>query len=197
MPVHDVPDESRPETWVWMFSYTWRDDSGKDIKDPEEIRKMWDKWNPLLGEPFKSAFTSAREHVTLWCDRVGQWPTVAWDNRKGRVTLAGDAAHPMTYRMTSFASSNRADDDVLTATSDRGQGLNNAIHDAAYLGRALQGVCHNGKTISEAIDAYDKEVVERGHEAVISSGENSMMLVDWDKLKESPMFKYGLQQGRK
>lgn len=178
-----------------MFSYTWRDDSGRDIKDSEEIRKIWDKWNALLGEPFKDAFVAAREHVPLWCDRVGQWPTVAWDNRKGRVTLVGDAAHPMTYRKIVFESSTMAD--ILTVASDRGQGLNNAIHDAAYLGRALEGVCHNGESVSEVIENYDKEVVERGHEAVISSGQNSMMLVDWDQLKESPMFKYGLKQGRK
>lgn len=96
--VHDVPDANRPETWVWMSSYTWRDDSKNDITDAVEIRKIWDKWSDKLCEPLRAAFLAAPENSTLWCDRVGQWPTVAWDNRQGRVTLAGDAAHPMTYR---------------------------------------------------------------------------------------------------
>jgi len=71
------------------------------------------------------------------------------------------------------------------------------VHDAAYLGRALKDVSHDGNSLKMAINAYDKEVVERGHDAVISSGQNSMMLVDWSQLRESPMFKYGLQPTRK
>lgn len=77
---------------------------------------------------------------------------------------------------------------------DRGQGLNNAVHDAAYIGRALASVCNDGTALDEAICGYEKEVVERGHEAVVSSGENALMLVDWEKLRESPIFKAGFKQ---
>ena len=70
--------------------------------------------------------------------------------------------------------------------------MNNAIHDAAHLGRALNDVYHDQKPLREAIDAYEEEIVERGHDAVISSGQNSMMLTDWGQLMESPMMKYGL-----
>lgn len=82
---------------------------------------------------------------------------------------------------------------LLTASSDRGQGLNNAVHDAAYIGRALKNICYDRISVQNAINAYDKEIVERGHDAVISSGQNSMMLVDWSQLSESPMFKYGVR----
>ncbi len=71
------------------------------------------------------------------------------------------------------------------------------MHDAAYMGRALKDICYDGKALKAAIDSYDMEVVERGHDAVISSGQNSMMLVDWSQLRESPMFKYGVQAMKK
>ncbi len=71
------------------------------------------------------------------------------------------------------------------------------MHDAAYMSRALKDVCYDDKALKTAIDAYDQEVVERGHDAVISSGQNSMMLVDWNQLRESPMFKYGIRPMKK
>ena len=78
---------------------------------------------------------------------------------------------------------------------DRGQGLNNAVHDAAYLSRALSAVCHDGKSLKQEISEYEKEIVKRGHEAVISSTENSLMLTDWGKFTKSPLFQYGVKQG--
>ena len=48
--------------------------------------------------------------------------------------------------------------------------------------------------MQEAMNAYEEEAVTRGHEAVLSSTENSLMLVDWEKVTQSPMFKYGLKQ---
>lgn len=71
------------------------------------------------------------------------------------------------------------------------------MHDAAYMGRALKDICYDGKALKAAIDSYDMEVVERGHDAVISSGQNSLMLVDWARLRESPMFKYGVRPMKK
>ncbi|KAG8531886.1 uncharacterized protein KY384_003522 [Bacidia gigantensis] len=174
--VHDIPDENRPETWVWLFHLTYPYDANREsLTDAIEIRKIWDDFSHKLASPLQDAFLSAAERSTLLTDRLGDWPTVTWDNWGGSVTLAGDAAHPMTYH--------------------RGQGLNNAVHDAAYLGRALNSVCYEDKPLEEAIDVYEKEVVERGYAAVVSSTENSMMMVDWEKLKQSPLFKYGLKQG--
>ena len=99
--VHDVPNKDRPETWIWMLTFTWRcDDKAADITNQAEIRKIWDGYANVLGGPLRDAFIAAPDRSTLWCDRIGQWPTVAWDDHHGRVTLAGDAAHPMTFRKT-------------------------------------------------------------------------------------------------
>ena len=41
---------------------------------------------------------------------------------------------------------------------------------------------------------YEAEVVERGHRAVISSEQNSMMVHDWERLKQSGIFTSGMAQ---
>ena len=50
---------------------------------------------------------------------------------------------------------------------------------------------HEKTPLSDAVAAYETELVERGREAVVSSGQNSMMVLDWAQLKNSPMFKQG------
>ncbi|KAL8721858.1 MAG: hypothetical protein Q9225_001535 [Loekoesia sp. 1 TL-2023] len=173
MAVHDVPDPSKPETWKWMFSLTWPDKDGPVPVGAEAIRQKWVFWAEQLAEPFRSAYMSIAPSATIWCDRLAEWRTEPWDNRNGRVTLAGDAAHPMTYH--------------------RGQGLNNAIIDAAFLCRSLNEHCQNGTPITEALAVYEKEMQERGRAAVISSGENSLMVHDWERLKQSPIFTMGFK----
>lgn len=75
---------------------------------------------------------------------------------------------------------------------DRGQGLNKAVHDAGNLRLALDLYVHDQRRLSDALAAYDSEVVERGREAVLSSGRNSMMVLDWEQLRNSPVFKHGI-----
>lgn len=100
--VHDVPDPDKPETWQWMYSLTWPDKDSPTPAGPEEIRKNWIFHAEKLAEPFRSAYLEIAPTATIWCDRLAEWRTQAWDNRNGRVTLAGDAAHPMTYRKSSI-----------------------------------------------------------------------------------------------
>lgn len=43
------------------------------------------------------------DDTNITYDRMAYWVPVSWDSRDGRITLAGDAAHPMTPRKhTSF-----------------------------------------------------------------------------------------------
>jgi len=51
-----------------------------------------------FAEPFKSFWQAIPDDAPAWHSRLSDWPTEPWDNRKGTVTLAGDAAHPMTFR---------------------------------------------------------------------------------------------------
>ena len=83
---------------------TWRDESDVPTLEPAEARAKWDAVCKKLAEPIRSTFQSIPKNARLWVDRLTQWPTLPWDNHSGRVTLAGDAAHPMTYREFSMLS---------------------------------------------------------------------------------------------
>ena len=97
--VHQIPDHERPETWTWMPTMTFRHEGGHDgLTNPADIRSVWDQYAEKVAEPFRSALLSLPQDAVIWRERLSQWPTVAWDNNQGSVTLAGDAAHPMTYR---------------------------------------------------------------------------------------------------
>ena len=74
---------------------------------------------------------------------------------------------------------------------DRGQGLNNSIHDVAGLARALKA---NGNDKAAAVTEYEREMWPRGREAVASGNENSLSTHDWNNLLKSPLFTAGVQQ---
>lgn len=61
----------------------------------ESIRKMKDATSlELFKEPFYSAIQSIPEDSKpVFLRQLRYWPTIPWDNRGGRVTLIGDAAH--------------------------------------------------------------------------------------------------------
>jgi hypothetical protein len=64
-------------------------------------------------DPWKSAFEWVPEDQPCWYFDLAVWdpslPAHNWDNKNGRVTLAGDAAHPMTYRRFFLSVLNSAD----------------------------------------------------------------------------------------
>ena len=51
----------------------------------------------LLGPPYNEVYTNMVNVTKAWHSRLSSWPTKSWEGG-GLVTLAGDAAHPMTFR---------------------------------------------------------------------------------------------------
>jgi 2-polyprenyl-6-methoxyphenol hydroxylase-like FAD-dependent oxidoreductase len=97
--VHDCTSEN-PEDWDWMMMQTWHseDDTGLKGKNKEEIKlETWYKMGKEFGPPFDEVFATMDPKSTIWHNRLAYWPTKPWDG-KGEITLAGDAAHPMTFR---------------------------------------------------------------------------------------------------
>jgi 2-polyprenyl-6-methoxyphenol hydroxylase-like FAD-dependent oxidoreductase len=128
-------------------------------------------------EPWRSVGRAVAEDTWLPLDRGTYWEKAArWDNRAGRMTLCGDAAHPMTPH--------------------RGQGLNNALQDSSNLVAAIQKVVNGEQGLREAIDEYDKEMLERGMLEMNISLKQTLFIHNWKTLMQSPMVKMGMRQAK-
>ncbi|KKY17442.1 putative monooxygenase fad-binding protein [Phaeomoniella chlamydospora] len=179
--VHDAFEGTKPGDWTFMIIQSW---IPKQPYDPssltgEDILKDMKERAKHYAEPFNSIFQSIPKDTRCWHNQLSHWLPRPWDNRNGTVTLVGDAAHPMTFH--------------------RGQGLNNAIHDAASLAQKLKDRNQNSddtspSPVSAAIAAYEDEMRTRGKEAVLASTQNSLSTHDWNTLLKSPLFTAGLAQ---
>ncbi|GKT65433.1 hypothetical protein ColTof4_03801 [Colletotrichum tofieldiae] len=110
-------------------------------------------------EPFRSALEWTPGDSSCYIDEMKYWLPSLWDTHDGRVTLAGDAAHPML--------------------PFRGQGLQHAIIDVHNYIVALTQLRDPDSTTSrkEAMSAYGVDVVERGSTAVaqaLKEAENAL-----------------------
>jgi 2-polyprenyl-6-methoxyphenol hydroxylase-like FAD-dependent oxidoreductase len=85
----------------WHSSLEQQDEERKTFGNKERLAQVKEK-SKRYCEPWKSAFEWVPEDQAAWYFDLAVWdPSLKehkWDNKNGRVTLAGDAAHPMTYR---------------------------------------------------------------------------------------------------
>jgi 2-polyprenyl-6-methoxyphenol hydroxylase-like FAD-dependent oxidoreductase len=100
-------------------------------------------------EPFQSFVDWTPDGSECYIDEMKYWVSQPFDNRGGRITLAGDAAHPMLIY--------------------RGQGFQHAILDASQYLDALIKVHEGAGAREQAFAAYDADMVERGAKAVLQS----------------------------
>ncbi len=98
--VHDAYENTKPGEWTFMIIQSWSSErdpkslTGSNILDDMKAR------GKLFGEPFNAIFQSIPEDTYCWHNRLSYWITEPWDNHNGTMTLVGDAAHPMTFRMS-------------------------------------------------------------------------------------------------
>ena len=88
----DGPDH--PESWVFHLAMAWNGDPDHSLGYAERLALIKEKAKDM-GEPTRSAFTWIPEDTLVHKADISYWVTEKWDNRKGRITLVGDAAHPM------------------------------------------------------------------------------------------------------
>lgn len=177
--IQDVPDESRPETWIFQLQWTWPfAKHGTISSNPvdtkvtlAELKKVAEE---CFGEPYRTAWLKIPEGTPVYESKTSIWspiPTPSDSEFLGRSALVGDAAHAMSFH--------------------RGQGLNHGIADAISLVDQLKAVISGSKVLQEAIGDYESEMIERAGEEVKQGQMNTEMVHDWGKLMDSPFMKIG------
>lgn len=204
----NVHDPEHPEDWVFHhFMNLWS--SEKPSLDPKARMGHFKELTLDYNEPFASAARLVEDDIFIPYDRIKYWAKpVLWDNRGGRVTLAGDAAHPMTPCLHLCPLSLGW---PANYTSDRAQGLNHAVHDAAELVDALtkargrssenspsaeERALFGQRELQSQIQTYDLDVFERGKREIEASYKQGYAATHWDTYMDSPMVKHGHDQVR-
>lgn len=163
--------------------------------DPSLALQRLREWSPQFATPFRTASGNIADDAKLYADQGMQWDprphfsvstdsttaasTTQWNGRSfaGMVTLAGDAAHSMLPH--------------------RGQGLNNALEDAAKLVEALKATLKEGSMgLPEAVTGYEEEMVRRSGLEVETTAKAAAAGHDWEMLRQSPIFKHGANKVR-
>ena len=180
--MHDAPDPADPSSWTFFFYVSWRSsleeqEATKHWTDAQRVKQQKELASQFC-DPWKSALEWTPDDASAWYLGLTEWDPGAeghrWDNQQGQVTLVGDAAHPMTYQ--------------------RGQGLNHSVTDAGKLRDALVRVQKGEAEQAGAIGEFEEEMVKRGGTEVRDGTANTMMLHDWERIKESPLFKNGMKK---
>ncbi|SPQ24342.1 9bad8591-60f0-48ac-b62c-9d858c158f63 [Thermothielavioides terrestris] len=154
-----------PAQWTFMVLLTWpADEPDEQAALARDSDRLLDKMRAMaepLAFPFDAMVRGIPRGTKSWyTDQMNYWLTKPWDGRGGRVTLAGDAAHALTFH--------------------RGQGLGNAITDAAELQTHLRAMkAHTREELTRAVAKYEREVWQRGRDVVAQNRENTLALHDW------------------
>ena len=127
-------------------------------------------------EPWRTAGLHVKDDTTIPQDVLAYWEPVPWDNHGGRLTIAGDAAHPMMPYL--------------------GQGLNAGLMDSANYVAAILDHVFSGQDLRLAIQAYDNEMRERGLKEVQMGNEQGKAILDWKTLTASDGVKHLMEMTR-
>ena len=174
--IQDVPDPSDASTWKHFIFLNWMGEKDETLTNEQRIRLVKEKAaKGNLQEPFRSVIEGIPEDEPLPYVETSYWIAEPWDTHEGRLTMAGDAAHPMPPY--------------------RGQGLNHAIQDAYNFVQLLSKFKDESpKKRAQAVKEYSDEVASRGAEETKLSLKNGYMLTSYYDFKESPYYKQGLSK---
>lgn len=174
----DVPSpDASPEHWKFQIYSGWKGEPRKaDLDTNEKAMEHFKRIFEQIAEPFYSVGKSLPSDLILPVDDGWNFEPngdFEWDNHGGKVTLAGDAAHSMLPH--------------------RGQGLNNAIMDAAKIVQAIKAWTDGSTSLQKPIQEYEDEMRPRGTREVETSLET--MISQWKKdLDKSPLFTIGFHR---
>ncbi len=160
-------------TWTIAWIKIWRRNRLPDPpanKGPEALTYIKATSDDVI-DPFRSQILGTPESDGCFIDEMRTWVPIKWETLGGRVTLAGDAAHPMLVY--------------------RGQGFQHAAMDAERYVEALVAVQEGKASREEAIGAYTADVEERGAKAVTQSLREAELSMDLESVAKTIMAKQG------
>lgn len=179
--MHDAADPNDPSSWTFFFYISWH-----SSLEEQDATASWTAAQRLAQQkefakdfcdPWKSAYEWTPDDNPVWYLGLTDWDpgreACRWDNHGGLITMAGDAAHPMTYQ--------------------RGQGLNHSVTDAKVLCDTIVKIEEGGDR-KELMAAYEHEMIERAGKEVRDGTQNTTLLHDWKRVKESPFFNRGVSK---
>lgn len=180
--MQDVEDPRKPETWTFFFYISWKSSLEEQAKTASWSNRQRLQQVKAMAEdfcdPWKSAFAWVKDNHQVWHMGLTDFDPGSdghrWNNHDGRITLAGDAAHAMTYQ--------------------RGQGLNHSVTDAAEVVGAVKSFYSGREFQQTAINAYENKMIARAGAEVRLSTTNTEMLHDWRKVLASPVMTSGMRQ---
>jgi len=174
----DIKDPNKPETWLFQNCFSWIGaPRPEDFPDPASRLAFWRSKAELFAEPWRTVGAELPKDLKFETDRTTVWrPNMDWSKNElgGIVTLAGDAAHCMPPH--------------------RGQGLNNALQDAAMLVDELVAASKGEKSLRNAVESYEKEMKERSLQEIPFSIMQAQMVHSYDTLMDAPFFKMGMNK---
>ncbi|KAG4428032.1 hypothetical protein IFR05_016486 [Cadophora sp. M221] len=169
--ISNVPDAEDPTTWEFNIACSVLGESPQVLDNETRLQNVRGRCESMA-EPFRSSFMDLPDSTKIFNDKLYYWVPVPWNNHGGKITLAGDAAHPMP--------------------PFRGQGLGQSIRDVANLVGLLKNLASSKETnLSTIISEYEEEMIERGIQEVELSLKAMVIGHDWDKLMEHPTIKLG------
>ncbi|KAL1628373.1 hypothetical protein SLS54_001946 [Diplodia seriata] len=101
MGVHDAYGKGDNLAEVeYIFLCSWRQTGPIDLPDSRSIIRAIKRRAQAFAAPFGGVAAAIDEGRKAWANYLPYWPTTGWEGHpaRGKVTLAGDAAHPMTPR---------------------------------------------------------------------------------------------------
>ncbi|GAB0136404.1 hypothetical protein EsDP_00004705 [Epichloe bromicola] len=166
--VMSISDPEDASTWTTFWTKIWRAESVK-LSGQEALEYIENNTSPLR-DVFQSAIDWTPRDSSVHIDEMKYWIPTPWDNLGGRVTLAGDAAHPMLIY--------------------RGQGFQHSITDVNNYVETLtrlESLGDDAALRGEALMNYDAEMIDRGSKAVQQSLEEAEKSLDPEKIKHMLM----------
>ncbi|KAF1999350.1 FAD/NAD(P)-binding domain-containing protein [Amniculicola lignicola CBS 123094] len=179
--MQDAADADDPSSWTFFFYISWHSsleeqDATAHWTDAQRLTQQ-KEFGKKFVDPWKSALEWTPDDARVWYLGLTDWDPGQeghrWDNHSGLITMVGDAVHPMTYQ--------------------RGQGLNHSITDAGKLLDVLVKINEGGDR-KELIEKFEDAMIARAGEEVRTGTANTMMLHDWDRVMQSPVFTKGLRK---